>query len=257
MKIGVIGYGMVGKSIVKAFRELEHTVLVHDINYDLNSFEEVTSTSELIFVCVPTPPDSEGSCDISIVEGVIGKINDSSYKGVVAIKSTVVPGTTNRLQEKYPDLEICHVPEFLREKYGYEDFTEKHNNLVIGTNNKSVSDIVVEAHRHYPKNYTIVTPIEAELIKYFSNTFKAYKALFACSFGTLCDNLGADYDRVLTGYLNENVGEGRYLKYSTEFKGYGGACLPKDVNALANFIESLNLPVETFKFLKEENNKYC
>ena len=257
MNIGVIGYGMVGKAITRAFRELNHIVLVNDINYDFQTLKEVVDTSELIFLCVPTPPASDGSCDTSIVEEVLDKISKYEYKGVVAIKSTVIPGTTDRFQKWYKNLVLCHVPEFLREKYGYEDFTLNHNNLVVGSSSEEVANLVIKAHGHYPKNVTLVKPVESELIKYFSNTFKAYKTLFACSFGSLCDSLGVDYGNVLKGYLKENVSEDKYLKYSPEFKGYGGACLPKDVNALAKFIENNTLNIDTFNFLKQENSKYC
>lgn len=256
MTVGVIGFGMVGKAISRAFKELDHKVLIYDKYAKFSKLINLVDSCRIIFVCVPTPIGPEGECDLNAVKDVLNQLKSNEYKGVVAVKSTIEPGTTEKLFKKYPRLRICHVPEFLREKYGYEDFTLHHNNLVIGTEDKEIAGLVQQVHGHYPKNVTIVTPTEAELIKYFSNTFKAYKTVFACTFGTICDKLGADYSKVLEGYINEGVQEKSYLKYNEVFKGFGGACLPKDVNAMKYFVDQADFDLQLFKFLIEENKKF-
>lgn len=257
MTVGVIGFGMVGKAISRAFKEKGHNVYVYDNAIKIHKFEDIVKLTKVVFVCVPTPTGSNGECNLSAVKDVLGKLREHKYLGVVAIKSTIEPGTTELLQKKFKELTICHVPEFLREKYGYEDFTQNHSNLVIGTNQKEVADKIIAVHSDYPKNITVVSPTEAELIKYFSNTFKAYKTLFACTFGSLCEELGADYSKVLEGYIKEGVPEGKYLKYNSVFKGFGGSCLPKDVSAMNSFVGKNSLDLNLFEFLINENKKFC
>jgi UDP-glucose 6-dehydrogenase len=109
MNVGVIGYGMVGTAITKAFKELNHSVYVYDIKIPESSLEG-TLDSDIIYICVPTKQNKDGSCDVSIVEQIIRKLSEYEYKGTVAIKSTTQPGTTTKLQEEYKDLKLAHVP---------------------------------------------------------------------------------------------------------------------------------------------------
>ena len=249
MIIGIIGLGVVGSAIQKGFQELGHEVLVHDIRLN-TSIDDVLS-AELIYLCLPTPSSVDGSCDTSILKKVIKQLNSKKYEGIVAVKSTIIPGTYKELSTLIDRDRLILVPEFLREKFAYEDFTSRHNVLVIGTNNlKNISPVLV-SHGNYPKAVKIISPEECEFVKYFSNVFKAYKTLFANSFGNLCDIHNVDYSKVLDVYRAENVEETSYLKY---IGGFAGMCLPKDTNALAKLAE--NTEVETFKFLLEENKKY-
>jgi|TARA_B110000259_G_scaffold188005_1_gene244428 UDPglucose 6-dehydrogenase len=255
MKIGVIGYGMVGTAITKAFRELDHSVYVYDINIPESSLEE-TLDSNIIYICVPTKQNKDGSCDVSIVEEIISKLAEYEYDGTVAIKSTTQPGTTTKLQDRFKKLKLAHVPEFLRERCGYEDFTENHNVLIVGTTHKSAYLDVVNSHGHYPKTVTQVKPSESELAKYYSNSYKALRTIFSTTYGEISNHLGVDYKNVLNAFLLENVGEEEYLGYSTEFKGFGGSCLPKDVSALSSFVEKEKLNLNIFKFIIDENKKF-
>ena len=256
MTVGVIGFGMVGKAISRAFKDLGHNVYVYDNAIKIHKLEDLIRLTKVVFVCVPTPIGKQGECKTSAVVDVLTKLREGGYKGIVAIKSTIEPGTTQDLQKKFSELTICHVPEFLREKFGYEDFTENHSNLVIGTDKKEIADKIIAIHGSYPKNITVVTPLEAELIKYFSNTFKAYKTVFACTFGTICEKLGADYSKVLEGYIKEGVSEDKYLKYNSKFKSYGGSCLPKDVSAMGSFVNRNKFNLDLFNFLIMENSKF-
>ena len=99
-------------------------------------------------------------------------------------------------------------------------------------------------------------PEEAEFVKYFSNVFKAVKITFANSFGKICDEFKVDYSTVLKAYELENVKETSYLKYSKELRGFGGMCLPKDVQALSKLVEKENIDVNLFKLILEENEKF-
>jgi len=255
MKIGVIGYGMVGTAITKAFKKLGHKVYVHDIKLPDTSLA-ASLDSSLVYICVQTKQNKDGSCDTTIVRELVQSISEYGYKGTVAIKSTTEPGTTSKLQEEYRNLRIAHVPEFLRERCGYEDFTENHNVLIVGTlNTKSFRDIV-RSHGHYPKTVIQVKPTESELSKYYSNSYKALRTIFSTTYGEISKHLGVDYNNVLNAFLLENVEAEEYLGYNEKFKGFGGSCLPKDVSALNHFVEKEKLGLDIFKFIINENKKF-
>ena len=122
MNIGIIGYGVVGKAIGFSFTKIGYNVKVHDIKLD-TAMEDVLET-DIVYVCVPTSSLSSGACDVSIVDETVGLLNKKQYEGVIAIKSTVVPGTTDKLRHKYGLQKTCFVPEFLRERCAIADFTE-------------------------------------------------------------------------------------------------------------------------------------
>ena len=111
MIVGIIGVGVVGGAIKHGFEKIGHTVLTHDIRFENSSIDRVLD-SEICYISVTTPPKQDGSCNISIFEEVIESLSSQKYSGIIAIKSTVEPGTTERLIQKYRNLNICFVPEF-------------------------------------------------------------------------------------------------------------------------------------------------
>ena len=254
MDIGIVGLGVVGTACKNGFEKIGHIVKYHDVKFYTN-IEDVLDT-EVCFVSVPTPSNEDGSCDISIVEEVVGQINDLKYKGVLAIKSTVEPGTNKEFREKYKNLRLYFVPEFLRERCATEDFIYNHNILVIGAEDEDAFNTIKEAHGDLPVHTVKVNPLEAELVKYFSNNYKALRITFANSFYKLCQELGANYDVVKDAFLFHGVGEGHYLNVNKEFGGFGGTCLPKDTKGLAFLIEKLGLDLNIFKTVVEENDKF-
>ena len=98
MKIGIVGLGIIGSACKFGFEKLGHKVLVHDVRLD-TKLEDLLSTS-ITYICVPTPSNEDGSCDVSIVESVINDLKQLEYKGAIAIKSTVKPTTTQKLINK-------------------------------------------------------------------------------------------------------------------------------------------------------------
>ena len=254
MDIGIVGLGVVGTACKNGFEKIGHIVKYQDVKFYTN-IEDVLDT-EVCFVSVPTPSNEDGSCDISIVEEVVGQLNDLKYKGVLAIKSTVEPGTNKEFREKYKNLRLYFVPEFLRERCATEDFIYNHNILVIGAEDEDAFNTIKEAHGDLPVHTVKVNPLEAELVKYFSNNYKALRITFANSFYKLCQELGANYDVVKDAFLFHGVGEGHYLNVNKEFGGFGGTCLPKDTKGLAFLIEKLGLDLNIFKTVVEENDKF-
>lgn len=254
MKIGIIGLGAVGGTIKLGFEELGHDVYSFDIK-DNSTINDVLDT-QVCYICVPTPQINGGECDTSIVNKVVDELCNNSYKGVIAVKSTVKPGTTKDLQEKYLNNKICFVPEFLRERCALTDFTENHDVCIIGTENKEIFNLIKETHGHYPRKFIQTTPTEAEICKYFNNIYNATLITFANSFYEICKSLNVDYKKVKSAIVNRDHINDIYLDCNKNLRGFGGMCLPKDTSAISSLIKENNLGIQFFDTLLSENKKY-
>jgi UDPglucose 6-dehydrogenase len=253
MKIGIIGLGVIGTACKYGFEKLGHKVLVHDIKLNTNIVDLIET--EIIFICVPTPSNFDGSCNVEIVDSVVQELSNLKYKGVVAIKSTVKPTTTDKLK-KETNLELCFVPEFLRERCAISDFTENHDLLAVGTESEKVFEVVKKCHGHYPKKIEMLTTTEAELLKYYSNVYNATKIIFANEMYEICQKVGADYSKIKDTFVKRGTTKDMYLDVNDNFRGYAGVCLPKDTKALDCFVKELGLSLKLFETLDNENNKF-
>jgi len=256
LKVGIIGIGMVGDPIRRWFEEINgykrnKDLFCYDADPKKGYFDDINK-AEVIFVAVPTPPNSDGSCNTSIVESAVSKVKDGK---IVVVKSTVQPGTVEGLQKKYPKKRFIFNPEFLTESQAWEDFISP-DRQIVGTTAKSMSD-AVEVLNLLPKKNFIrpwtsdyskksVNASEAEMGKYASNVFGYIKVIYGNILADLCYAVGkvsglkVDYEnvkelvsadlRIGPSWLNVNHG------------GYcsaGGYCFPKDMNAFIAFAESV------------------
>ena len=253
MKIGIIGLGVVGSACKAGFEKCGYAVKVHDPKLFTNLNDLIDS--EIVYICVPTPAKQDGTCDSSIVHETIVEIMRLGYEGIIAIKSTITPGTTQDFIERYSD-KIVFVPEFLKERSAEYDFVFDHKLLLVGTENVNHYYVVVRSHGDMPKSQMRVTPTEAEMMKYYHNTFNATRIVFSNIMFELCAKKDADYDKVKEAFLLNNGMPDEYLDVSKDLRGYGGACLPKDVKAMQKFCEQNKLPYEFFKMLDCENQKF-
>ena len=255
MKIGIVGLGVVGSTVRHGFRKLGHSVTVHDIKLDTRLDD--LQGMEITFICVPTPQSKSGRVDTSIVREVVRDLlGRLDYKGIVAIKSTVEPGTTEALMSEYPDHRICFVPEFLRERCAISDFVDGHELCIIGTYDSQVYDLVKTAHGHYPRCFARLSPTEAEVSKYFSNTYHAMLITFANAFYQICERMGADYTIMKNAITKlKSIGD-HYLDCNRELRGFGGACLPKDTHAIVALVEQLGLDIDILRAITSDNAKY-
>jgi len=254
MNIGIIGKGVVGTAVYEGLKHLGHSMSFFDPKYDDSKIEDVLD-AECIFVSVPTNQKDNGDCDVSIVQSVVKELNDEDYSGLIAIKSTVVPGTVEKLSALYPLLKICSVPEFLRAKTALADFMYNHDLLVIGSTRKEDFDLITKIHGNLPKNIACVKPTEAELIKYFNNVNHSVQIIFANIFYDICKKMGVDYDQVYNSIIKRDCFNPAYLMCNENLRGFGGHCLPKDTNALANFIDLLGLNYSTIRSVLSDNEK--
>ena len=254
MKIGVIGLGVVGSAVKFGFESLGHEVYTHDIK--LNTEIDNILDTEICYVCVPTPINDNVSCNINIVEHVIEELYQINYSGIIAIKSTVVPGTTEKLKDKYKNQKICFVPEFLRERCAIPDFCENHDLLVIGTEDKDSFNKIKKSHGKYPKKIIQLSCTEAELSKYFNNIYNANLIIFANSFYEICKSMGINYSNVKDAVVNRKNISDVYLDCNENLRGFGGMCLPKDLLALNSLVKNLKLDIQFFDSILLENDKY-
>ena len=135
MKIGIVGLGVVGSAIKSGFERIGHEVISHDVKL-YTKLEDILDT-EVCYICVPTNSNEDGSCDVSIVHDVVRNLDKLDYRGIVAIKSTVEPGTSEKFRDE-TNLIICFVPEFLRERCAEDDFINHNSLLLVGTDDDEI-----------------------------------------------------------------------------------------------------------------------
>jgi UDPglucose 6-dehydrogenase len=243
-KVGIIGNGFVGESQAFAFSPTTE-VRVYDID-PLRSTHTLDETLEtdFIFICVPTPMRQDGSQDITYIENVFKSVKPGP---IYIIKSTIIPGTTKKLQEQYPHLKIIFSPEFLTERTAKLDMLTQAR-IIFGGDisvTKQVEDLF--SQRFMNRHFIHMDSTTAELVKYMNNTFFATKVSIMNEFKRLCDVLGADWDNALYGFASDGrIGDSHLHVPGPDGKlGYGGTCFPKDVNALITLGEQLGTPMNT------------
>jgi UDPglucose 6-dehydrogenase len=251
MKIGIIGLGIVGNACKFGFELNGHTVVVHDIK--LNTQISCILPTEICFICVPTPSLSNGQCDTRIVESVFHELLASNYQGEIVIKSTVEPGTCDRLAGNN-GIAVSMVPEFLRERCAITDFTENHDLCVIGTKSAEAEFLIKKAHGNLPKKFVTLTPTEAEFVKYFNNVYNATLITFANCFHDVCREHGVSYTNIKNAVINRNHISKHYLECNQNFRGFGGVCLPKDLRAM-NYL-ARGTDITFFQDILNQNSKF-
>jgi UDPglucose 6-dehydrogenase len=254
MKVGIIGRGTVGDAVYKGLEQQGHDVTFFDPKVEGSTLNDVLDT-ECVFLSVPTDSTPEGDCDTSIVERVVKELSDAGYKGLVAIKSTVVPGTTDRIQAEYPHLRMACVPEFLRAKLALADFVYNHDLLAIGVNTDADFELVKEIHGFIPRNVVRVTPLEAEVIKYFNNVHHSVQVTFGNIIYEICQKLGANYNSVYNAITKRDCINPHYLLVNDKLRGFGGHCLPKDTKGLNRLLQKLGLDFEMIQAVLNDNDK--
>ena len=166
------------------------------------------------------------------------------YKGVICIKSTITPGTTQKMIGKYNNDKICFCPEFLKERCAYEDFMLNNPICIIGTVNNKVFEIIKEIHGPICKYFKMVTPVEAELTKYMQNVYNTYRVLFANGFYEICKINDVEYNNVLDSLLVRKELDAKYMKCDENLRGPSGPCLVKDSLAFNQYVNSLELHIK-------------
>ena len=239
IKLGLIGNGFVGG----AARQLEchqNIVCVYDIDPEKcmpkGTTLETVAACDLIFVAVPTPSRKDGTCHINIVVSVVAALKKANAAANIVIRSTVPPGTSKSLGTNF-------MPEFLTEANANQDF--RNNPLwILGCMDKNISPILQQlltnaktAGKIASDSLTIMSPTEAEMVKYVRNCFLSVKVAFFNELYDACQQHKCDYDAVrLAASADARIGSGHTLVPGPDGRrGFGGHCFPKDVAAWCTF----------------------
>lgn len=244
---------MVGGAVKRYFEKRGVKPLCFDKFKNEGSLEEV-NRADMVFVCVPTPYDeAAGGFDLSYVKSALSSIVE---RKIVVIKSTVLPGTTNKLQEEFPQHKFLFNPEFLTQSSADNDMSFP-DRQIVGYTAKSY-DAAGELMRLLPLApfERVVPAAEAEMIKYFGNTWFSAKVIFANQIYDLCAKLGIDYDIVKEcAGADKRIGPSHLEVFHGGYRGYGGACLPKDTRALIQFGGRNGVQMDLLKKVEEINNR--
>ena len=243
-KVGIIGNGFVGEAISFAFSPISD-IYIYDTDPSrcLNDIESVHNCG-FVFICVPTPMYEDGSQDLSYVESAFEKATD---RPVYILKSTVLPGTTERLSKQYPDFKIIFSPEFLTERTAKLDMLTQSRIILGGELSLTEKAKILFNERFKIKNIIQTDSKTAELTKYMNNTFFATKVSIMNEFKLLCNKIGANWEDALRGFVSDGrIGDSHLNVPGHDGKlGYGGTCFPKDVNALLSFSKTYDLEMNT------------
>lgn len=252
-RIGVIGGGYVGGTVAKYYRESGGEVKVYDKFRTSDPLEEVLQ-QEYLFIAVPTDYNGK-SIDLSAMEDAMQNASRSKARAVI-IKSTIVPGTTEKFQKQYPDLKLVFNPEFLTEATAFQDFQYPDRQIVGYTpQSYNIAGEVLELLPLAPFA-KIVPAAVAETAKYFGNAWFAVKVVFANQIYDLCEALGIDYNLVADCVgADRRIGRSHLDVWHGGYRGYGGKCLPKDARALISFAQSLGVDLELLKKVEELNKQ--
>jgi UDPglucose 6-dehydrogenase len=251
-RIGIIGVGVVGGAVREYLEAEGLEPALYDPGKRLGSPAEIDA-ADLIFVCVPTPYVSGSGFDSSALESAFEVLRGEK---TVVIKSTVLPGTTERLQAKYPQHRVLFNPEFLREATALDDFLQPDRQIV-----GHCGDDAALAQRILdllpPAPYEAVVPARvAELTKYATNAFLAMKLIFANELHDLCLALGLDYQEVRRGFAADwRIAESHLDIHAGGYRGYAGKGLPKDTMALLDLAEDLGVSMSLLEAAHATNAK--
>ena len=235
--IGLVGQGFVGTAVREGMKNHFIIETYDKFKDDLStctSLRELCTKSKIVFTCLPTPMRKDGSCDLSILESTIHDINNFNLGNIVVIKSTVVPGTTQRLNEECDNIDIVFNPEFLTEANYIDDF-KNQNRIIIGGPRPATTEIKNMFRKVFQQTPIVKTGSKtAESVKYFINCFLATKVSFANEFKQICDAADVDYDKVVEYALyDKRIGPSHLSTPGPDGRrGFGGSCFPKDLNAL-------------------------
>ena len=262
--IGIVGKGFVGSAVQFGFSPntgCDAVVRAYDKDPERsqNSLEEVVKESEFIFLSVPTPSNKDGSMNIDNLKEALNEINmltNDSSECIIMIRSTILPGTSQMLQNEFPKLKIVFNPEFLTERSANFDFINQSRFILGGSKTNTNKCAELFKWRFGNSIPCIETNFQtAELIKYMNNCFFATKVSFMNEMKQISNKIDADWDNAVDGFIRDGrIGHSHINVPGHDGKfGFGGSCFPKDIQALINFGDSINLNLSTIKGAWEKN----
>jgi len=291
MKLCIIGSGYVGLVTGACFAEVGHQVICVDNNVEkvktlqagqipiyepgleeivlrnvaakrlafTDSIKEGVDNSEVVFIAVPTPPQPDGSVDLSFIEKVAREIAGvlTDYR-VVVDKSTVpvktgekVAETIRRYNAHNAEFDVVSNPEFLREGCAVADLMEP-DRIVIGSDSDRATALMKKIYEPFMAPILVTDINSAELIKHAANSFLALKISYINAVSAVCEASGADVEMVADGIgMDRRIGR----NFLNAGLGYGGSCFPKDLAAFIAISEDLGEPFTLLKDVQRINEQ--
>lgn len=251
--IAIVGTGMVGGALAGYFAAQGIKPGLYDPPKGLND-TTILRDAEVIFIAVPTPYylDKAGF-DESFLRAAIDAIPNQGK--TLVLKSTILPGTTEKFQALYPQHRFLFNPEFLTEDTADHDMRFPHRQI-IGFTDKSRGDAEAVLGLLPPAPFQKVIPATAaEMVKYFGNAFYALKVAYANQMFEMCSKLNVDYDLVKDCAKAEPMIGNNHLEiFHKGYRGYGGKCLPKDTRSIIQLAEASGVDLSLLKAAENYNN---
>ena len=229
INVGIIGCGFVGSALKAWLEEFNRDCRLF-VSDPPKGMDDDLSDIDVAFLQIHVPTEDDGTQDLTLMKELIRPLPDVP----VFVRTTILPGSSELLSRETGH-RVCYMPEFLSERTYLDDFRREP---MVFTGSVELLSRIFKG-----KTFTVMTPLEAEIAKYCHNVFGAYKVTFFNAVRDYCRHMGADWARVhagmlLSGYINET----HTLVPGPDGKcGYGGKCLPKDVNAFAKLTEGMPL----------------
>lgn len=231
IKIGFVGQGWIGRHYADEFESRMYSVVRYSLEEPYIKNKHLIKDCEVVFIAVPTPTTEDGF-DESIVREALTLVGE---KKIAVIKSTLLPGITEKLQNEFPDVFVLHSPEFLAEATAAHDAAKPQRNIVgipIDTpeyRQKAVSILRILPEAPYKK---VMRSRDAEMVKYAGNCFLFTKVMYMNMIYDLADKIGCDWKALHEGLIHDpRVGESHTQPIHSSGRGAGGHCLIKDFEA--------------------------
>lgn len=260
MNIGVIGVGYVGRAVVSSYPR--HKIFINDPKFveekNYVSLDVMLSLTDAIFICVPTPQNSTGACDTLILESVLIKIKESGYNKPVVIKSTAPPDFYSAWQSLLPN--IAHVPEFLTAARAEFDYVNPHK-IVVGClpdMRSAIADVLMSSMINFERvRIEYCSIAEAAFFKYLANNMLAIKVVVNNEFAELANAMGLDWSVVSNiAKSDSRLGNTHWSVPGPDGqKGFGGACFPKDTQALLYQAQQQSIKLNVLQSAVDKNNQ--
>lgn len=227
MNLGIVGCGVIGESLARLLEDMGHFVQRYDPAKLLGC--DIT-LCEIVFVCVPTKADMK----FEDVRTALGYINLKNKKGIIAIRSTIMPGMTDDFSKWYKR-EFVYLPEFLRERTAFLDEICP-DKIIVGTKKREVFEIFKRLFKRVvdnKKKIIMMKPVEAELLKVALNSLYTIKVVFGNELYDICQKYGADYYKLFEAFKLDKYINAMHLDPLFDgYRGAGGKCLSKDIKFL-------------------------
>lgn len=249
MKIGIIGFGHVGKNMANLFKD----AVIYDKCLKIGSMEEINQCYAA-FICVPTPKKEDGSCDTSIVEEVI---KECTCK-ILILRSTVRVGFTDEMVKKY-NKNIVFQPEYYGETVAHPFVNLNERAWLSFGGTKEAINLAINVYKTVTNSNTRIymgAAKEVEMAKYMENAYLATKVIFCNEMYDICQKLGIDYNFVREVWTADpRIGTSHTFIYEDN-RGYGGSCLPKDILSIQYQAKENKCDTTLLDAVINKNKKY-